>query len=59
MALGDPQSKPFESHYSPAPISFRGILASLMAAWYTNVAMITAFFIKSSIGMVSKKSRLV
>ena len=40
-------------------IPLRGVLVSLMAAWYTNEAMMTAFFIKSSMGSVSKKSRLV
>ncbi len=40
-------------------IPLRGIFVSLMAAWYTNEAMMTAFFIRSSMGSVSKKSRLV
>ena len=33
---------------------FRGIRSSLIEAWYTKAAMITAFFINSSIGSVSR-----
>ena len=45
--------------HSLPDIPLRGIFVSLMAAWYTNEAMMTAFFIRSSMGSVSKKSRLV
>ena len=36
-----------------------GMRTSALAAWYANDAMITAFFIRSDVWIVSRKSRLV
>ena len=48
------------SHARPAffyRIDLRGIRASAIAAWYAKDAMMTAFFIRSSGWIVSRKSR--